>query len=418
MKTGFRYEFVKGGKKYPCPKCGEKRFVLYQDTTKGELLPDIYGKCDRADNCGYHLNPYNDGYSQRIWELEHPNQGKKWENLNLQTADKQHFVKIWKAKNKLLKNLEAIARPVFIPKSVFETIKGNYHFNRFLNNLAQTVPYPFSKLEVNRVAELYQLGTITGAYLNGATAFPFIDYWDNIRAVQIKLFDIHNHTIKPNGTNWLHSVLTKQAEIQKMPVPEWLQNYNSQEQKQTCLFGEHLARQYNTNVINLVEAPKTAIYATLFFGFPNMTENPLWLATGSKGTLTLDRLSVLKGRKIVLYPDLSKTGNTFNEWNEKAKQIESQLPATRIAIFDFLELYATSEQRQIGADIADIIGAFDWKALRNNLEPEQIAEIPTVPVANFNRVPLFLGPIPEMEQPRTEKKQGMEWILEPRKCPF
>lgn len=38
----------------------------------------------------------------------------------------------------------------------------------------------------------------------GAVTFPFIDEANNIRAIQVKLFDENNHTI---STTFLHSVI-------------------------------------------------------------------------------------------------------------------------------------------------------------------------------------------------------------------
>ncbi|PZF74678.1 PG0870-related protein [Taibaiella soli] len=52
-------------KKFKCPNCGEqKSFVRYIDRTTDNYLPEQYGKCDREINCGYHNNPYKDGYAK------------------------------------------------------------------------------------------------------------------------------------------------------------------------------------------------------------------------------------------------------------------------------------------------------------------------------------------------------------------
>ena len=53
----------------------------------------------------------------------------------------------------------------------------------------------------------------------------------------------------------------------------------------------------------------------------------LWLASASLGTLTLNRLKVLKGRNMVLFPDLDKPNSTnpYEIWNELAQKAQKQL---------------------------------------------------------------------------------------------
>jgi hypothetical protein len=52
----YRYILDPGSKKYRCPSCGEKRFVIFIDTETGENLPD-FGRCDREQTCGYFNYP-------------------------------------------------------------------------------------------------------------------------------------------------------------------------------------------------------------------------------------------------------------------------------------------------------------------------------------------------------------------------
>jgi hypothetical protein len=48
-----RYVLEEGSKKYNCPKCNKKTFVLYIDTKLGSYLPEQYGRCDRESKCGH-----------------------------------------------------------------------------------------------------------------------------------------------------------------------------------------------------------------------------------------------------------------------------------------------------------------------------------------------------------------------------
>jgi len=62
------------------------------------------------------------------------------------------------------------------------------------------------------------------------------------------------------------------------PLPKWLEAYIRQDKRISCLFGEHLLSKYPNNPIALVEAPKTAVYGTLYFGFPETPKDFIWLA--------------------------------------------------------------------------------------------------------------------------------------------
>jgi hypothetical protein len=71
---------------------------------------------------------------------------------------------------------------------------------------------------------------------------------------------------------------------------------------------------------------------------------------------------VLAGRKVILFPDLSKTGNAYQQWSEKAKAFEAAMPATRFKVSDLLERNASDAEREQGCDLADYLIKLDWKA--------------------------------------------------------
>ena len=106
------------------------------------------------------------------------------------------------------------------------------------------------------------MGTVKNGYRKGAITFPFIDIQNKVRAIQVKQFDETNHT---NGTDFLHSIIEKHCTRNNNPLPEWLQAYNKNETKVSCLFGEHLLNRYKRNPVAIVEAPKTAVYCWLYF---------------------------------------------------------------------------------------------------------------------------------------------------------
>ena len=73
----------------------------------------------------------------------------------------------------------------------------------------------------------------------------------------------------------------------------------------------------------------------------------------------------LQGRFVDVFPDLSKDGGTFREWEAKAKGFERQLPGTQFKMYDFLEHEALEADRVNGEDIADYLIKLDWRSFRS-----------------------------------------------------
>ena len=357
MDNEYRYTFEKGSRKHICPECGKKRFVRYVDTKTGEYLPEQYGRCDREANCGYHLNPYQDGYSKMIWGRENGN------SIVIPTR--------WKPPT-TRKVQQPPVKPIYFDFEAFKRTLRPEHYenNIFIQNLFGRVQFPFDPKDVTRVIELYRLGTVSAGYRSGAVTFPFIDIDGNVRAVQVKQFDEANHT---TGTDFLHSILARHYNDIGKQLPEWLEAYMSQDKKVSCLFGEHLLNKFPSNRVALVEAPKTAIYGTLYFGLPETPDQYLWIAVYNKSSFSLDKVKPLQGRFVDVFPDLSKDGGTFREWEAKAKEFERQLPGTQFKMYDFLEHEALEADRVNGEDIADYLIKLDWRSFRSRdvkREPE------------------------------------------------
>ena len=355
MANEYRYILEKGSKKYHCPNCEKKTFVRYIDTKTGNYLPEKYGRCDRESKCSYNLNPYTDGYAKMIQEREHGQYSENWKSQRIAPRPKP------------------TPKPeiVFIPVEIFkQTLQPKrYEQNIFLQNLLCRVTFPFETKDLEEVISLYYLGTVCNGYRAGAITFPFIDIENNVRAIQVKQFNETNHTI---NTDFLHSIIEKYHTQNNKPLPEWLKAYNKNETKVSCLFGEHLLSKYPFNPVALVEAPKTAIYGTLYFGFPELHENLIWLAVYNKSSFSFDKLKVLQGRDVYTFPDLSKDGNTFNEWQQKAKNFENQLPGTTFIFSDLLERLAPETDKYEGYDLADYLIKQDWRTFRK----QNIQELP------------------------------------------
>lgn len=340
--SNYRFSLDRTSKKHRCPQCERITFVRYVDNQTGDYLPEHYGRCDREANCTYFLNPYSDGFAKAI-----------------ESDSQQHFVHHSPPKQE---QKAGQPEPAFIPVEVLNSTLQGYEENVFLQNLLNRVPFPFDAADIEEVVSMYWLGTITEGFRRGAVCFPFIDICGRVRAIQVKQFDETNHT---TGTGFLHAMLKSQFEATGATKPDWLAAYLNNEKKVSCLFGEHLLKQHPRNPVALVEAPKTAIYGTLYFGLPDNEESLLWLAVYNLSSLNLSRCKVLQGRRVLLFPDLSKTGHAFNDWSAKAKQMEAQLPKTQFIVSDLLETNASEEERAAGCDLADYLIKLDWKALRS-----------------------------------------------------
>lgn len=336
----YRYTLEPGSKKFHCPECEQKRFVRYIDRETGNYLPEHYGRCDREINCGYHLNPLADGY---------------------RSSDKKYTLRP-KPRN-APDHHSALTATLPILEVFADTMNlEGYDINQFIHNLRFGEQHPFSNEDVSKVIFLYGLGTIMEGYRKGAITFPFFDIDDNLRAIQVKQFDRDNHT---TGTDYIHSIIEKQHREQGKALPNWLQTYLKADKKVSCLFGEHLLAKYPNSTIALTEAPKTAIYGTLYRGFPDNPDNPIWLAVGALSYFTLDRVQVLKNRKVILFPDLSKDGIAFRKWQEKAIRFQEEVPGLIIEISDLLEKNCSEQEKEKGFDIADYLRKMNWEKIKN-----------------------------------------------------
>ena len=224
----------------------------------------------------------------------------------------------------------------FIPVTTFkESLKHHLenNFNKYLITL-------FGSEITNELISKYFIGT--SKHWNGATVFWQIDIAGKIRTGEIMLYNaITGKRIKEpyNHVNWVHSVLK---------LPEF--------DLQQALFGEHLLKGNNMPVA-IVESAKSAIIASVYL--PKF----IWLAAGNKTGLTEQKCKVLKGRKVVLYPDL----NAFELWKQKAKEFSH---ITCFTVSDLLERKATEAEKKQGLDLADYLIKFPVSVF--NTEPEKV----------------------------------------------
>lgn len=307
MKKQYRYilERYKGkSTRYKCPQCGANRsktFVRYVDTYTGLHVADDVGKCDRDDNCGHHYTPYQYFKEHGISPDDTPPPKK-----------------------------EVIEKPVpvsYIPNDIFKQSLTAYETNSFVKYLHTL----FDTDTVNQLIARYFLGSTIKK--QGGVIFWQVDAEGNIRTGKIMYFNpVTGKRLKePNSLGWVHA---QKYDTEHYIYPE----YNLQQ----CFFGEHLLKEDYSRDVAIVESEKTAIIASVYL--PQF----IWIATGGKFGLSDSKYNVLKGRRVVLFPDI----NAYSYWKQKATEL---LKFAKVEVSDLLERVATKEERKEGLDLADFL---------------------------------------------------------------
>ncbi|GAA3512402.1 DUF6371 domain-containing protein [Aquimarina addita] len=286
--------------RYRCPNCEKNGvFTRYLDQRTGEYLDDKTGKCSRAIKCGYHFSP-----------KQYFSEG----GISISEVQKKPL--IWKPK------LKVKLEPNYIDKIVLEESIDN----RLSNNFLLYLSHIWNDEVAVHLANEYNIGTSN--HWSGATIFWQVDNFGKIRSGKVMLYNpVTGKRIKQpyNHINWIHKVLK-------------LDNFHLQQ----CFFGEHLLHKHKEKPVAIVESEKTAIIASVFL--PEF----VWLACGSVHNLNNEKTMVLKGRSVVLFPDLG----CFDLWNDKIHKL-SKLATYRTSTL--LEEKATDNERKQGFDIADYL---------------------------------------------------------------
>ena len=190
--------------------------------------------------------------------------------------------------------------------------------------------------DVDKIVDIvnaYQLGVTKG----GHVIYWYIDKGDVARMGKVMAYKPDGHRNKFCTPLSIPKELSKRGELSA--------DYAI---KQT-LFGEHLLNLSTSEgkTIGIVESEKSAVICSLCI--PDL----LWMATGSKGNLQEERLSAIKERLAILFPDTDTVGKTYSEWQSRASELNAK--GWHLQASDYLERVANSEQRQAKIDIADLL---------------------------------------------------------------
>lgn len=191
-----------------------------------------------------------------------------------------------------------------------------------------------------RAKEMYQIGGM----LDGSIIYWQIDHKGRVRDGKVMMYDERGHRVKgASGVTWMSSILKyrkRDHDGNPMLEADWKGCH--------CMFGEHLLKRRDTDVVALVESEKTALVMS------QICPDAIWVAVGGLRWLYPENFKVLKGKRIVVFPDTDPNGSTFKLWQKICKNAEP-LIGQIITISDVLEQNANRQQKQQKIDILDFI---------------------------------------------------------------
>ena len=321
------------GSRHSCPACGaNKRFTRYVNTETGEYLAEDVGRCDRESSCGYHRKPSeyfaeNHAFKPSFRSKAYREAKRPSDAVNAKQTPKTSYLE----RHLLIETLRDYDRNAFV---------------QFLLGL-----FPFDPEAVLAAVSEYKIGTGR----NGEAIFWQIDRRQHIRTGKLIAYDSKTgKRRKDRSPNWIHSTLRQAG---KLP--------GSFELKQ-CFFGEHLLRDRPGLPVAIVESEKSAVIASNCNEvFPDL----VWLATGGKSNLNIERLRTLGYlRKIILYPD----ADGFGRW--KDIRDTARRDGLDISISTLIERYANNADKREGCDLADFLIARQ-RELNDPANPDDLRDL-------------------------------------------
>jgi hypothetical protein len=220
----------------------------------------------------------------------------------------------------------------------------------------------------------------TSKYWDGATVFWQKDIQGKIRTGKIIQYEIIDSAA---------SIIGKDCKRNKANLPPvyWVHSALKISDFKQCLFGEHLLID-KTKPVAIVESEKTAVIASIY------RPQFIWLASGGKDGLNAEKCSVLKGRTVVLFPDL----DGFEKWSSNANELSH---IAKFTVSSLLNSKATEAERKQQFDIADYLIKFELEAFTKP-KAEQLTPHPAVETFVEVEQPAFVEYFSEHEQPKPE----------------
>lgn len=285
-----------GSRKESCPACGHRTFKPYVNDS-GETLHPTVGRCDRENSCRYHLPP--SAYMGAV------------------SPDAPRYRTRWKKP-------EPAPRPApgLMARSDFEATMRRYD----LNPLARWLHGIFDPLIGDaRVESVFrEMGMGTSARFGGAALFWMIDQQGRIRDGKVMGYD---------------AATGKRV---KKPYPQFTNVHTLLKEKyrgeyRACYFGAHRAAIYDGMDLPVwvFESEKAALIVALVLEW-GRSLIALPVASGGCAGFNPTEANkadpwhgtrLLKGRKVVVFPDQGK----FDEWRRKATMLRGYSEEVYIA---------------------------------------------------------------------------------------
>lgn len=297
--------------RHTCPECNTKNsFTLYLNGDTHQPINPKVGICNRLIKCAYHYTPkqyYNDNQLYKSNQTIY-NNSQKTQPFHSPSP------------------LERVGgRSGELPFSLVE--KSASYQSNFVRFLCEFM----TEEQIRSIGNNYALG----ATKNKEVIFWQIDTAGKVRTGKIMQYNPETgKRIKHNSgaIDWVHNKLKK---LKQLP-----ENFNLQQ----CFFGEHLLKIYPDKTVAIVESEKTACIASV--AFPELN----WISSGNLQGISVEKCKVLKGKNVILFPDLK----AFEIWKQKAVEIQKQCKCN-IKVSNFLENFTTITEKEQGLDIADFL---------------------------------------------------------------
>jgi hypothetical protein len=222
----YKYELMKGSRRYICPKCQKKEFKVYVKTGTNIVVDETkYGRCNRQDACRYHLYP----------------------KLGKDDINSSRYVP---PAPEEIKPLDFVSKDLM--QATFNEFKSNVFFMWLVKMFGIEKAY--------QLQEAYNIGTAKG----GGIIFWQEDRKGNVRTGKVMYYHPNGKRIKERNSWFVHKKIKDDF------------NYRQ------CFFGLHLTTP--DKPVALCESEKTAIIMSVFE--PSYT----WIASGGSEMLNDERL--------------------------------------------------------------------------------------------------------------------------------
>jgi hypothetical protein len=250
MNKPFKYTLEVGSKKHHCPGCQKKSLVRYVYTGTRDYVGENFGRCDRENNCGYHLVPEKDISSP-------PNPPTKKDIPEPKTLK---------------------PTPEYL-----ESLK-----NQQSGNLAR---FCMGKLGMTK-EHLVKWGLFSSWKFDAFVLSNLAGEAVNVKFVVYTPDGKRDKSEKPDGSPAYFPHYLGKSYLKKQGIlidPKQLEEWQDHYKFDRCFYGAHLwDPEQNTC---LVESEKTALIASWFFPGVN------WLATGGSNGMKYEQFELFHGYK-------------------------------------------------------------------------------------------------------------------------